>query len=510
MNRYDTQFLDLPDEILLIILKKLNNIDVLYSFLNINNQRLNIIAQEKIFTNILNFTSIDNISSNDCLKLDRFCTADLIKRILLATNYPNLTKLKIFNFKEEIVLYYFTNESPLRYIFQQQITDLILVNSDKHNMIESIPNYTRNVYAYILSFCKNLKHLSVIETSYPRLLLCDLPSTTFFSSILTYLCINVTTFDDCLYLLDGRLHQLTTLIVELYSIHSSTISHNMDNLRNLKCFSLKSYWLIVSYDYTILPLLRRMSCLEKLTLYLRIDDRNRFIDDTHLENEILVYMPWLHSFTFYICTYMNVVDLQHNISNKDIQQTFTNIKQQPIANTLHSIHGNKIVYSILSISFEFDHLEDIGNTFPNIKCSYVTYLLIQDVVPFDHQFFIRISQNFPLIMNLRIMNIYSQSSLNLNMFATENNQLYATAVYPRLISLDIFCAHHDYVEEFLNEKKTYVPCLTQLRVVYNDLRIVTKNFTREETRRNCANIKRLILITQLAHTKDFYLYFPLL
>ncbi|CAF1390977.1 unnamed protein product [Rotaria sordida] len=253
-----------------------------------------------------------------------------------------------------------------------------------------------------------------------------------------------------------------------------------------------------------------MSCLEKLTLYLRIDDRNRFIDDTHLENEILVYMPWLHSFTFYICTYMNVVDLQHNISNKDIQQTFTNIKQQPVANTLHSIHGNKIVYSILSISFEFDHLEDIGNTCPNIKCSYVTYLLIQDVVPFDHQFFIRISQNFPLIMNLRIMNVVSQSSLDFNMFATENNQLYATAVYPRLISLDIFCAHHDYVEEFLNEKKTYVPCLTQLRVVYNDLRIVTKNFTREETRRNCANIKRLILITQLAHTKDFYLYFPLL
>ena len=64
--------------------------------------------------------------------------------------------------------------------------------------------------------------------SYPALTLSDLPSTTFSSSILTQLCIDVSTLDDCLYLLDGRLKQLTTLIVRIHYVDdSSTIVHNM-------------------------------------------------------------------------------------------------------------------------------------------------------------------------------------------------------------------------------------------------------------------------------------------
>jgi hypothetical protein len=117
--------LDLSDEILLIILKKLNNIDVLYSLLNINNERLNILVQEKIFNNTLDFLSIDNTSSTDQRKLDRFCIDILprihdnvkcfnlepvsMERILLAADYPNLTELKLFNFKQEIALSYFTS-----------------------------------------------------------------------------------------------------------------------------------------------------------------------------------------------------------------------------------------------------------------------------------------------------------------------------------------------------------------------------------------------------------------
>ena len=92
-------------------------------------------------------------------------------------------------------------------------------------------NYNKNVYEHILKFFKNLKHLNIIEIPnqlYPPLLLCDSPSISFFSTTLTYLCINVDTFDDCLYLLDGRLKQLTTLIVKTRQIcKSSLIIHNM-------------------------------------------------------------------------------------------------------------------------------------------------------------------------------------------------------------------------------------------------------------------------------------------
>jgi hypothetical protein len=121
MNRSNVHLLDLPDEILLIILKKLNNVDVLYSLLDINDGRLNILAQENTFTNILKFVSIDNMSL-----IDRFCIDILprihhnvkcfildpvfMSRILLATDYPNLTELKIFHFQREIALNYFTSK----------------------------------------------------------------------------------------------------------------------------------------------------------------------------------------------------------------------------------------------------------------------------------------------------------------------------------------------------------------------------------------------------------------
>jgi hypothetical protein len=77
MNRSYVHLLDLSDQILLTILKKLENIDVLYSLLGINNERLDNLAQNKIFTNTLNFvltSSTDHISSINPQILDRLCT----------------------------------------------------------------------------------------------------------------------------------------------------------------------------------------------------------------------------------------------------------------------------------------------------------------------------------------------------------------------------------------------------------------------------------------------------
>jgi len=69
------------------------------------------------------------------------------------------------------------DESSLRSIFQEQITNLILINNDKHERTCS-SNYTAKIYAHILIFFKNLKTLSIIEpsvVSYPPLSLCHLP-----------------------------------------------------------------------------------------------------------------------------------------------------------------------------------------------------------------------------------------------------------------------------------------------------------------------------------------------
>jgi hypothetical protein len=117
--------LDLPNEILFTILKKLDNMDVLYSLIGIGIERLDCLAQHNIFTNTLNFvsTDIDNICTINEPILDRFCIdilpqiqynvrciileSTIMERILLAADYSNLTQLKIFNFNHKIVSHYF-------------------------------------------------------------------------------------------------------------------------------------------------------------------------------------------------------------------------------------------------------------------------------------------------------------------------------------------------------------------------------------------------------------------
>jgi hypothetical protein len=140
MKQDNVHIFDMPNEILLFILKKLDNMDVLYSFLGINDQRLDIIAQEQIFSDTLNFAPTsqytNEISSISGSVLDRFCN-DLLPRIhqnvnsliveplsmeciLSAGTYPNLTKLKLCNFNQEIILRYFTSK---KLIFSNIWTD---------------------------------------------------------------------------------------------------------------------------------------------------------------------------------------------------------------------------------------------------------------------------------------------------------------------------------------------------------------------------------------------------
>ncbi|CAF0921931.1 unnamed protein product [Adineta steineri] len=546
MNRSNVHLLDLPDEILFVILKKLDNIDVLYSLFDINNGRLNILVQENIFSNILKFVSIDNTSI-----IDRFCIDILprihhnvkcfifdpvfMERILLATDYPNLTKLKIVDFQKEIAFNYFTNQSSLRSIFQEQITNLILINNDKggrrgssdiydEGRMECSPKiYTKDVYDHILTFFKNLKKLTIIEPSvmlYPPLSLHYLPSTTFSSPILTHLYININGLHDCLCLLDGRLPKLTTLCVNVYNIDieiSPEIVHNMDKSFNLKCFSLQLFCPSQDYD-EIVSLLRRMSNLEKLTLNISIYNRKRFIDvisGADVQHDILNYMPQLRSFTFYICTYVGPVTSPYKLSSEAIQLTLANIGQPHISSMVNYVHsvihfgeGFRAACSIFSLPFQFDYLQDLGNHFPNIIFSYVTYLLLRDIIPFEHEFLVRIARSFPSLKHLCIYNKKSQVSDGLMTLSSDNCQLHSIIAYPHLTILDIKFSHKDYVEQFLNETKTFVPCLTELEVRVDHLKDITKNFTREETRRNCSNVKKLSTIGPFTHSEDLCHYFP--
>ncbi|CAF3391175.1 unnamed protein product [Rotaria socialis] len=527
MNQSSVHLLDLPNEMLFNILKKLDNVDVLYSLAGINNERLDSITREETFSKILNFSLVIRNTKIIDAVLDRFCNYILprihynvkcliveptsMERILLATDYPNLTELKIFNFQRDSSLRYFKDDSSLRYIFKKQITKLDLINKDCEVAVGSWDTYTKIVYAHILTYCENLEHLKIIATpttEYPGLSVRYLPASAFSSSTLTYLCISVITITDCLYLLDGRLKQLNTFIVRIYCTEkNSSIVHNTDDLPNLKCFSLIQYDLIEEYDNKIIALLGRMLYLEKLTLYLRIACENVFIDPIRLINEFSTYSPRLHSFKFYLSTEHNINDLVCYLSNNDIKQNYMNKGYQEVSNIV-CFAVDRATYHIFTLPFEFMWLLSIGTIFPNIVFNNVIELSVHDVVPFEHKFFLRIAKAFPLLRNFYVSDL---SSLSYNAKKSSDNILsYQIVEYPYLTLLDIARTNTTYVEQFLNETKTHLPCLTELRVGYEDLRIITEDFTREVTRRNCINVTRLITRRQIVGSKDFYIYFPLL
>ena len=101
----------------------------------------------------------------------------------------------------------------------------------------SVQEYTKRVYAHILTFFEKLEHFNVIQSSfysYPRLTLRYLPSNTFSSSTLTYLSIHVIGFTDCVYLLDGRLKRLKTFITQICHMDGdSSIVQNLVGIFSL-------------------------------------------------------------------------------------------------------------------------------------------------------------------------------------------------------------------------------------------------------------------------------------
>jgi hypothetical protein len=251
-----------------------------------------------------------------------------------------------------------------------------------------------------------------------------------------------------------------------------------------------------------------MSCLEELTLYIHILDGSTFISGTHLDNEILIHMPRLHTFTFYFASEKDIVDPSIRISTSDIERTFTNIKHRQMASMVDYRHAKRLICRVFSLPFKFDRLVNITNNLPDIIFNSVTHLSLRDKYPFNYEFFIRLVRAFPFLKHLSINTILSP---HWRCHVDHRNKDWCSIVeYPLLISLDIESANDYYAEHFLNETKTHLPRLTELKIRYEDLEMVTKNFTRNETRRNCAKVKRLIAEHYMAYPKDVYHYFPLL
>ncbi|CAF3258015.1 unnamed protein product [Rotaria sp. Silwood2] len=122
------QLNDLPDEILMIIFKKMHNIELLYFLIGVN-KRLNKVLHDSIFTRRLSLLShfsndifyqlTDPMLNRFCLQIlpqihDKIEWLDLdsfsMERILRATNYPNLYRLGLFNIEAEMAVHLFSGK----------------------------------------------------------------------------------------------------------------------------------------------------------------------------------------------------------------------------------------------------------------------------------------------------------------------------------------------------------------------------------------------------------------
>jgi hypothetical protein len=136
----------------------------------------------------------------------------------------------------------FLENSPFIHDFKHQISALV-ITINRETLAESMHTSLTNIYNDIFTLLTKLKYLDLdFSNMYPfrRSLLSGLPSTTCSSSSIVHLRIKMHNFDDCLCLLDGRLSQLHTFIVNLDYIYdflttrppSPYIIHNLLKIIN--------------------------------------------------------------------------------------------------------------------------------------------------------------------------------------------------------------------------------------------------------------------------------------
>jgi len=125
----DIKIVDLADEILLMILNKLDQIDVLHSVVHVN-RRFQELALDPLYIRDLHLSDMSNLKSlfDSTLPFDRESISRLSEEILpqihhlvqkltieqclakhvLGMNYPQLYSLSLMHFEEEILYQYLT------------------------------------------------------------------------------------------------------------------------------------------------------------------------------------------------------------------------------------------------------------------------------------------------------------------------------------------------------------------------------------------------------------------
>lgn len=253
------------------------------------------------------------------------------------------------------------------------------------------------------------------------------------------------------------------------------------------------------YDELILPLLFRMTNLEKLILDFHVY-HDKPIDGDHLEKELIRHLTKWNNFMFNIRSIISLSFLSYLPSIEDIQCSFRNFKDYPVISYVdcftekHQCHCH-----VYSYPLRLTYYKDISNSFPGCLFECVRQVSLYDEQPFEHHFLLRIAQSFPLLREWTLHNKKPQKN---------EYQEWSSIEYRHLEKLDLVQVDESHVEQFLLNTKTTLLNNVEIFVAYGSLQNDTHRFTRDATRSNCAKIKSLLLFRQ----PDFYQpskeYFP--
>ncbi|CAF1558949.1 unnamed protein product [Rotaria sp. Silwood1] len=181
-------------------------------------------------------------------------------------------------------------------------------------------------------------------------------------------------------------------------------------------------------------------------------------------------MSQLKKFTFNI--YSNIcLDNQIDLpSNENIQNTFRNFKFNQIISCvdyfLETVEDQCLIYSY---PYTLKEYNNIINNFSGGLFECVREISLFDERPFEYDFFLRIAQSFPLIEELTLNNQKPRENKQCTK-SKDVEQDFSIIKYPHLIYLNLYKAHEDYIELFLDHTKTYLPNNMDLATDYELLK----------------------------------------
>ena len=252
--------------------------------------------------------------------------------------------------------------------------------------------------------------------------------------------------------------------------------------------------------------------LEQLDLRLTLSHPQPGIDGACLENDILLHLSRLHTFNFSI--YARAFKFQNgfgHVCSKDFENSFVGRRIRQVARCVDMFPCELIQYHLYSIPYNMPDLEHITTRFPGGQYHSVRNLTVTDARPFEHEFFDRIAQAFPLLSKLTVRNSMAQQQRRQRQIG-ENDTATSITIYPHLTCLSIVRSHEDYIDQLLNHSNTHLPRLTELDIEYSPLRATTKNFTCDAIRHNCSKITHLFLCRNqpVEQSPSCFSFFPLL